>query len=445
MRINKILFSTISLCAILNAGNILDDLSGQINTQVDNTVNGAIDSAINGGAMTLINIAQGFGNGFDLGFISGALNTQCDISRSVEVPSVCDFLNFPDFNLNFNKNFNVAGCNQGIGGSVDSDRLKNMLENLCEQNIEDARRGFTLQTIDKIFTAKRDDYSIFSEIDEVIEDGKSIFFVNTEQPNGFKINEIFSKDGLLGHNTISNGGDNIPSDLRTSYATDDVITYEAYERTSRIVEKDGNGDVNLTIEPYAPPTYLDYIAQVQAEVKNIRASKADMKALEDKFRAEITTLKASENVSTLSGATSIAMQQEYGLKYAKVLKKMMTLEVSDDSDGHNELAKALRALANYEWKNFEYQEEVFKRENPIIVQPSMQKVDLQQPKNRQKYADRIFMQLLGESRRKAELEFSIEKNKKIIIDLAKRIFYEEMTYNPAIAQKELQELMAGVN
>ena len=195
-----------------------------------------------------------------------------------------------------------------------------------------------------------------------------------------------------------------------------------------------------------PESYMEYKAKVQAGYRTHISQKPSMNTIENKLLNEIDRLKKKYDTKNLSGSSSEDMKKDYYDKKQKILDELLSATVKKGSSGEDikdtsEYAKAIRDIENYEWGKYEHEEEKYRRKHVWIVEPSLQKVKLQPADVQDRYADAIYMQLNGEIRRKEKVFYKIENEKRKVKQLAKRLFYESLEYNPKIVQKELEELL----
>lgn len=392
----------------------------------------------------------------DLAGLTGFLNVKCDISTTIEIPDVCADLGFGfdgiDLGFDFSRNFNIGGCEVNMGASAGPVGLPAVAGNLCDLSIEPAQMAWDEEKVVQARFMDSYDLRKNAEAEEVVgEDGKKSSMINPTYKNGLKMSDVFKSDGAIGHNTIEKG-ENIPNDLRRSFAQDDVLAYKSFERIAKLRKPSGSDSkktVSFEREAYAPPTYLDYIKKRQARYAVLIASKPTTGTIRKKIGEEIKRLKQELGVNSLSGSSSREMKQDYERKYEKLLDTLLDPNIEKDGgndiESVSEYAKAIRDIENYEYAFFQEREDAYERDNQTIIQPSMKKVNLQPLAKREMYAERIHIQREEESRRRAEFYFELEKKKEEIYNLVKRIFYEEMEYNPLIAQKELEELLSKGN
>jgi len=407
---------------------------------VNNQINGYIDdytSLTNGFSIDSFNIA-----GLNLGF-----SAECNLPEPSASFDVCDmFKNKTGIDLfgQLEKNLNLGACKGSFSLGADDD-MKDLMKSLCSLGTKNAEVSWNIQKVQQAELADAKSLSPIAKTKKIVENGVELAIKNVSYPNGKTTEDLYKEGGEISHKAISRSPD-IPKEFRKAYATDDIVTYSAYERTAKLAKPSKNGDVDLKeTTASAPETYLQYLSQEQAKITDLTALKPDMQSYENNIRQEIDRLIKKHNLMHLSGSTSSELRADYQQKVDKIAKDLLKVNIEKKNGKEipytTEYAKAIKGITEYEEVRFMLNEENYKRKHKTIIQPSLAKVKIQPSKKQLKYADRILMQMSNEVDRKVEFNHKISREKYKLANFTRRIFFESLPYNPQIAAKELEELL----
>jgi hypothetical protein len=450
MRLKKRLKTTTLALSLLVGAQVqaFDFDSGSLTSKAkgySSSIDGA-SSKISGFKDKYSQYSSGLGfEDFDVNGVNTGFSLECDLPKPSANLDVCKILKDNtgiDIFGQLSRNFNIAGC-KGSFGLGAGDELKKLMKSLCNLGQQDAEVSWNVHKIDMEKLLEAEANKKTADKPKVIKDGETeVTLTVVKHSNGQTTETLYKKGGTIAHDTISKGA--VPPALRKAYATDDVVTYEAYERTAKMAGSK-NGKVNLKTDSRPPETYLQYLSAKQAMIVDNMSLKPSRRVYEGNIREEIVRLKNKHGYNRLSGSSSSALKADNGRKVKAMAKELLTINVAKkngkDIKSTTEYAKAIKGLVEYETKLFGLEKDTYNRTHSVIVQPSRQKVLLQARKNQARYSDRIVMQLRREIYEEVEFNNKLDVKKEELTRFTRRLFYESLDYKPEIAQKELEELL----
>jgi len=420
---------------------------GQLANQASNISGGAsnINSTIHN-ITSGLNFANGIGfDNFNLNGFSTSFGANCDLPRPSANLDICDILQRStgfDIFGHLSRTINIGKCHATFGAGL-GDGLNDMFRNLCGVGRQHAEISWSTHEVnmEKLLEAKALDRTA-KPIEVVTNDDKRVKLKTVTYKNGQTTQSLFGKNGILTHKAISAG--RVPTNLRTAYARDDVVTYDAYLDTAKTYQPD-DPSKQLDVKIGVPETYIEYEAKKQAVILEEETLVPSRKDYESKLRDEIKQLKDEHNFGTLNGSTSTAMLQDYKQKIEAIINDLVSLETEEDANGEDtpktEYGKYIKGLRQYERGKFIFKQRVYRRTHDTVVQPSNKKVRIQPVQNQMKYASKIMLQQAKEIDDEVRFNEMFEKKKNDILDFTIKIFYETLNYRPEIAQKEIEELL----
>jgi hypothetical protein len=154
--------------------------------------------------------------------------------------------------------------------------------------------------------------------------------------------------------------------------------------------------------------------------------------LEQSLKQEVKVILSS--LGSIQGSSSTALKTSYMNQKTELIKRLLNSDITKN-------AKA--KVENYMLLKFAEEEEEYRKTNGHIIQPSGEKVKTREVSARIKYAGKMMEQQSKEARRIADMQIRIKEEQNKINVLVEKVAIQSFEYNPAIVEKEIEELLAG--
>lgn len=409
-------------------------------------------------------------NNLDIASLTGSLSYECNFDYALEydlanlindqidringmipkiaVADICSG-NIDLWNQKFNKTLNLGNCSASVSGQASSP-LQNKIAELanvtCQQMNDKIRKTFNQQNLIQLQHVDSMPFRLSANLENVEMsfdglglqvDRKIKALPEMKYSNGMNFSTLYNnKDGgVLSHTKILTSS-TTPSPLVQSYLYDDYDTYSAYERYAKTetAETDQNGKKTIplsNLKPKVADSYTLYMVETNLKSVQIVSDFKTPYSMEQNLSKKAKEIKAE--LGAPQGSTSAELKKSYMKKKEELLKRLTTFAVSEMKAN----------MENYLALQFMEDEDRIKRSSGYVVQPSAYKVQTRAPSEQLAYANKIFRQQTEEARRLAEFQIKQQIAIDNITLLAKKVALQSFEYNPIIAEKELEEILAS--
>jgi len=425
--------------SLSDVSNITNSMkSGNLESTLVN-VSGVLGFNVN----SIINLAK---NTINLGKLANLVNGQCNLNlgKLLPSPNICNGLGR---GASLFSNGHIAGFNFGGGVLQCSAQLRPIQENIsagltayCQSLLNSLHRAFapiyidtnilnttygTLPASVPPYTSMTyDGYSRNPSYN-----GMSIKVPKIKYSNGSTFISLYSNNsrGPLSNNYLMS---TYSSPFATkSYINDNQLTAQAYATWAQNHPKNSK-----TFRIAVPESYAMYVDQVNAAV--IKNSKYVVNAFLFKVNLArwLTKIKARYPLGNTAASYSESQQ--------KIYNDYMKSDIVNNIE-KNPLYKNIDKIKKMAKIRMHYLIDQYKIKHHFIVLPSAYKISLQAPSNRYQYAAKMLNQEQQLIMFKTKFQQKTLAKINRLKEIAQKVYFAQLKYDPAIAQKQLQDILSS--